>query len=102
MGGLSQQSGQSSRRLTARFEGHVQGVGFRFSVRETAQGFPVRGYVQNLMDGDVQLVAEGLEQDVLDFLGAVRASHVFRYVTRERLAWAPATGEYANFEVRYA
>lgn len=102
MGGEPQSSAQPSRRLTARFEGHVQGVGFRFTVMQVARAYPVRGYVQNLVDGDVQLVAEGMEQDVLEFLGAVRASHVFRFVTQERLSWAPASGEFVGFEVRYA
>ena len=88
--------------MTARFEGHVQGVGFRFSVVEIARGFPVRGYVQNLMQGDVELVAEGPEQDLFAFLDAVRACHVYRYVRQERLNWTAATGEFSGFDVRYA
>lgn len=83
-------------------EGHVQGVGFRFSTVAIAGRFPIRGYVRNLVDGDVCVVAEGPERELLKFLDALRASHVYRYVRKEHVAWSEATGEYADFDVRYA
>lgn len=89
------------RRITVRFEGRVQGVGFRFATRELACSFPVTGYVQNLMEGDVQVVVEGREADVDAFLGALRASFACRYVVRERLSVAPPTGEFTGFEIRH-
>lgn len=89
------------RRLTARFEGHVQGVGFRFSTMQVASRFAVTGYVQNEMDGSVSVVAEGAEKELVRFLRELKASHVARYVTREDVSWSPATGEFATFGVRY-
>ena len=41
------------------FSGRVQGVGFRFTCQSLARGFEVAGYVRNLPDGRVELVAEG-------------------------------------------
>ena len=41
------------------YRGRVQGVGFRFSVRRIATKHPVTGYVKNLPDGSVELVAQG-------------------------------------------
>jgi len=41
------------------YEGHVQGVGFRFTVRHIAKGFDVTGWVRNLPDGRVEAVFEG-------------------------------------------
>ena len=41
------------------FSGHVQGVGFRFTVRSIAKRHPVKGYVKNLPDGTVELVMQG-------------------------------------------
>ena len=47
------------------FEGRVQGVGFRYTVKDLARGFEVRGWVKNLPDGSVELQVMG-EADELD------------------------------------
>jgi len=39
-----------------RYRGCVQGVGFRYTARRLAEGFPVAGYVRNLSSGEVELV----------------------------------------------
>ena len=53
------------------FEGHVQGVGFRYQSAATAKGFEVSGTVQNLADGRVFLRVEGEESEVRAFLDAL-------------------------------
>jgi acylphosphatase len=53
------------------FEGHVQGVGFRYATHGLAQRFAVAGYVRNLADGRVELVAEGAPAEVDKFVTAV-------------------------------
>ena len=89
------------RRVSAQFEGHVQGVGFRFTTTEIARRHGVSGYVQNCEDGSVRLVAEGREEALNRFLDALRQSSVFRYVRREHLNWSPPTAEFTSFEIRY-
>ncbi|MGK0310046.1 MAG: acylphosphatase [Lentimonas sp.] len=49
------------------FEGHVQGVGFRYQTLNVAKGFEVTGTVRNLSDGRVHLYAEGDESEVRAF-----------------------------------
>jgi acylphosphatase len=53
------------------FSGHVQGVGFRYTTLQVAKEFEVAGYVCNLMDGRVQLEAEGRREEVSAFVKAV-------------------------------
>lgn len=53
------------------FAGHVQGVGFRYSVLQVAKEFEVAGYVSNLTDGRVQLEAEGRGAEIAAFVTAV-------------------------------
>ena len=54
-------------RLHVRVAGRVQGVGFRWYVREEARRLGVSGWVRNLPTGEVELLAEG-ERDVLSEL----------------------------------
>jgi acylphosphatase len=56
---------------TLHFSGHVQGVGFRYQVLQVAKEFEVSGFVKNLMDGRVQLEAEGDEEEVRAFVAEV-------------------------------
>ncbi len=53
------------------FGGQVQGVGFRMTARRLASGFAVAGFVRNLDDGRVELVAEGDPGVLVAFLGAI-------------------------------
>lgn len=53
--------------LNVWFEGHVQGVGFRYKTLQLAKGFEVTGQVSNLSDGRVHLLAEGEASEVRAF-----------------------------------
>ncbi len=55
------------------FEGHVQGVGFRYQTVSVAKGFEVTGTVRNLPDGRVHLFAEGDSGEVEAFCREVSA-----------------------------
>ena len=52
---------------------HVQGIGFRYQVVSIAKGFDLTGYVRNLNDGRVELLAEGDESEVISFLEAIES-----------------------------
>ena len=55
------------------FSGHVQGVGFRYQIASIAKGFDLTGYVKNLNDGRVELLAEGDKPEILSFLEAIES-----------------------------
>jgi acylphosphatase len=52
--------------------GKVQGVGFRWFVREQARRWGVRGWVRNRPDGSVEIAASGAEESLEGLLAAVR------------------------------
>lgn len=86
-------------RRDVRFRGMVQGVGFRYTTRKIAAGFAVNGYVQNLSDGSVLVVAEGTPQELDRFLAAVR-SEMEGYIEGMEPSIQPVTGEFRRFEIR--
>src|SRR5206468_13114687 len=65
------------------YEGHVQGVGFRFTVRHIAKGFDVTGWVRNLPDGRVELQVTGEEDEVRAFLDQVTQSELHRWFVKK-------------------
>jgi acylphosphatase len=86
-------------RCNVYFSGRVQGVGFRFTAVEIADRFPgIGGFVRNLADGRVEIVAEGPEEQVGAFVAAVEDAMgpYIRGVDKKQL---PATGEFSDFTI---
>ncbi len=69
------------------YEGRVQGVGFRWSVKNLSREFDVAGTVRNLPDGRVEMFAQG--DDIEDFLDAIRQSSLAGHIEGERLEPVP-------------
>jgi len=82
------------------YSGRVQGVGFRYSAREVACGYEVTGFVRNLPDGRVELVAEGEEEEARAFLAAIHECQLGNYIRGEDVNWSAASGEFNRFEIR--
>jgi len=82
------------------YEGRVQGVGFRFSVKEIAQGYEVTGWVKNLIDGRVQLEVQGERDEVEAFLQAVQRSHLNALISRYTIQEVPRLEGVKGFHIR--
>lgn len=83
------------------YSGHVQGVGFRYTVRSLTNGFDVTGTVRNLPDGRVELTAEGTAEELSAFLQAIRDSEVGRFIRQEQTNWSDAINEFRGFEITH-
>lgn len=92
-------SDRSFERRKSLYTGRVQGVGFRYTTRQIAERYQVTGYVQNLPDGSVRLVSEGETGELKRFLDAVE-SELDRYISHVDMHSEPATGEFADFDIR--
>jgi acylphosphatase len=83
-----------------RFEGRVQGVGFRFTACRVAAGYDVTGYVKNLPNGSVECVLEGEKPQIdacLDELADRMGRHIHRFAQQT----APVSGRWTAFGVEF-
>lgn len=87
-------------RKTCHFSGRVQGVGFRYTVKNIALQYDVQGYVKNLTDGRVELVVEGPDEQMKRLISDVqeRMKPYIESVAEQEL---PATGEFGHFFIRH-
>ncbi|MGJ8639347.1 MAG: acylphosphatase [Opitutaceae bacterium] len=86
-------------RVNCWFEGHVQGVGFRYQTISVAKGYEVTGFVENLTDGRVYLYAEGEEAEVTDFQKEV-ASELQDYIRKTELTSDTGPRITKNFRIK--
>jgi acylphosphatase len=87
-------------RRTIHFAGHVQGVGFRYTAASIAQGHAVKGFVQNLPDGRVLLVAEGTPATVDAYLAELQ-SRMEGHIGRMTAEITSPTDEFDRFDIRH-
>ena len=83
------------------YEGNVQGVGFRYTVRQIAKGFDVTGSVRNLRDGRVELLAAGEETELRAFLEAILQSELRGHIRKHTEAPLPDPPAFRGFEIRH-
>lgn len=83
------------------YTGRVQGVGFRFTAEESARQLAVVGWVKNLRDGRVELVAEADEKVLAQFLNEIRTGPMRNFIKDTEVTWSTATNEFDEFEIRY-
>ncbi len=82
------------------FEGRVQGVGFRYTVKQLATGFDVIGNVKNLPEGTVELNLMGEEDEVAEFLNEiVEESTLSHYIKTMQLVEIPLLENVKGFTI---
>jgi acylphosphatase len=86
-------------RLHVFYSGRVQGVGFRYTVRNVARGYEVVGLVRNLLDGRVELIAEGEPAELEAFRQAIRESGLAPHIRHEEVHREPARGGLSGFVI---
>ncbi len=86
-------------RLSVRFEGRVQGVGFRVTVAELARAYVVTGRVCNVQDGSVDLQAEGEEAELVRFREAIQ-QRLDRYIVDVHERWSSVkAAQWSDFDI---
>lgn len=88
------------KRIHVYFSGMVQGVGFRFTAEHIANNLGLSGWVKNLRDGRVELVAEGDEGMLKELVTKIRTS-MGHYVRGVDIDWLEASGEFQGFDIAF-
>lgn len=81
-------------------KGYVQGVGFRYRIKQKALSLNLRGYVRNLPEGSVEIVAEGEESQVQELVAWCKKGEFGSNIKEVQLKNAPSQG-FSFFEIRY-
>jgi acylphosphatase len=89
------------KRVHVFYSGHVQGVGFRFTAEEAAHQLGVVGWVKNLRDGRVEVVAEGEEKTLEQLLSEIRRGPMRNFIKDTEVSWSAPTDAFNEFEIRY-
>ncbi|MCI4444759.1 MAG: acylphosphatase [Candidatus Aminicenantes bacterium] len=88
-------------RFQAFFSGRVQGVAFRFFAQHVANMLGVTGWVRNLYDGRVEVVAEGDKEALEQFLAELKKGPRLARVEQTEVAWEDYQAEFVDFSIRF-
>jgi len=81
--------------------GRVQGVNFRNYVYRKALQLSLNGYVRNLYDGRVEILAQGERDDIEALIDFVRSSPGLSFVTDLDINWREPSKKFDNFRISY-
>ena len=88
-------------RLHAFVSGRVQGVGFRYFVYDHARELRLTGWVRNLQDGRVEVLAEGETEALEALLAQLQTGPGGSKVNDVQTIWSAASGEYDWFGIEH-
>ncbi len=89
-------------RLHAYISGRVQGVAFRFFAQHEARVLGLTGWVSNLYDGRVEVVAEGEREQLEQFLAELKKGPRLARVEKVEITWEEFRDEFLEFSVEFS
>jgi acylphosphatase len=81
--------------------GRVQGVGFRYFVESIAGKYDIYGYVRNTYNNKVEVICQGEEDDIKQFIEEIKKGPTFSAVTDIKIDEVENSRKYSIFEIKY-
>ena len=85
--------------LHAVVSGTIQGVGFRFKAQKIAERLQITGYVQNLPNGGVEIVAQGPRHILDDFIINLKNLSLPVQIKDLQVTWKKPQKEWQIFHI---
>jgi acylphosphatase len=82
-------------------QGTVQGVGFRYYTRRLAGVLGLTGFVKNLDNGDVEIVAEGDKKSLQDLVTDLQTKDMSGYISNLKVEWSAYQDKYHDFAITF-
>jgi acylphosphatase len=82
------------------FKGRVQGVGFRYTTRRIADRYQLAGFVRNLPDGTVEMLAQGSPKDIDNCMRDIE-EYFSGYVRDTKVNEIPSDPKYTDFQINF-
>jgi acylphosphatase len=89
------------KRIHMIISGLVQGVFFRYETEKKAKELGLTGWVKNRSDGNVEIIAEGENENLLKLKEWTNGGPSYAKITKVISELKPSTGEFKDFEVKY-
>ena len=81
--------------------GRVQGVGFRYFTKQRADAYNLIGFVRNLIDGNVEVVAKGPQKSLDNLIIGLKSGPPRSVVSACVVNWRPAIGRVQGFTIKF-
>ena len=98
---MPKKSSVITHRAHALYSGRVQGIGFRYTAERYALDLGLVGWVRNLPDNRVELVCEGTQEKIKEFLDQIQHGPLGPYLKKTVCEWEQPTGEFKDFSIEF-
>ncbi|NHI92531.1 MAG: acylphosphatase [Candidatus Lokiarchaeota archaeon] len=88
------------KRIEVKIKGRVQGVFFRYTTDKIAKKLGLKGFVMNTSDGTVFTIAEGPEEQLLEFIKFLKKGPKHARVDNIEVQWLDQSGEFKDFFIK--
>lgn len=82
-------------------KGRVQRVGFRYFVVQKASEIGIKGYVKNLANGDVLLIAQGTKSEIETLIDYLKIGNTLSRADSIILNWINTLSEFSSFSIKH-